>query len=73
MTTSDSAERDKLVCLVEIAMMTMPSETLTMDVLRAIETVIRGAIDRASRPVGNVINLAAHRAAGRAKLHPLHA
>jgi hypothetical protein len=44
-----------------------------IDELRGIETVIRGAIDRASRPVGNVINLADHRAAGRAKLRPLHA
>jgi hypothetical protein len=73
MTTSDSAERDKLLCLIEIAMMTMPPENLTMDELRAIETVIRGAIDRASRPTGNVIDLAAHRAAGRAKLRPVHA
>jgi hypothetical protein len=73
MTTSDSAERDKLLCLIEITMMTMPPENLTMDELRAIETVIRGAIDRASRPTGNVIDLAAHRAAGRAKLRPVHA
>jgi hypothetical protein len=63
MTTSDSAERDRLVCLVEITMMTMPPETLTMDELRTIETVIRGAIDRAFRPVGNAINLADRRAA----------
>jgi hypothetical protein len=34
--------------------------------LRAIENVIRGAIDRASRPVDNVIDLAARRAAVRA-------
>jgi hypothetical protein len=73
MTTSGSTERDNLLCLIEIAMMTMPPESLTMDELRAIETVIRGAIDRASRPTGNVIDLAAHRAAGRAKLRPLHA
>jgi hypothetical protein len=46
--------------------MTMPPEHLTVEELRAIETVIRGAIDRASRPVGNVINFAARRAAGRA-------
>jgi hypothetical protein len=44
-----------------------------MDELRAIQTVIRGAIDRASRRVDNVINLAALRAARRAKLRPLHA
>ena len=61
MMTSDSAERDKLLCLIEIAMMTMPPENLTMDELRAIETVIRGAIDRASRPVGNVVRLADRR------------
>jgi hypothetical protein len=51
---------------VKIAMMTMPPEDLTIKELRAIETVIRGAIDRASRPDGNVINFAARRAAGRA-------
>ena len=61
MTTSGSAERDNLLCLIEIAMMTMPPENLTMDELRAIETVIRGAIDRASRPVGNVVRLADRR------------
>lgn len=73
MTPSDSAERDELVCLIEIAMMTMPPDNLTMDELRTIETVIRRAIDRASRPVDNVINLADHRATGKAKLRPLHA
>jgi hypothetical protein len=73
MTTSDSAERDKLVSLIEIAIMTMPPEDLTIEELRAIETVIRGAINRASRPVGNVINLEDHRAAARAKLSPVHA
>ena len=73
MTTSDSAERDKLVCLIEIAMMTVPPENLTMDELRTIESILRGAIDRASRPTGNVIDLAAHRAAGRSKLRPVHA
>jgi hypothetical protein len=73
MTTSHSAERDKLLCLIEIAMMTMPPENLTMDELRVIETVIRGAVDRASRPTGNVIDLAARRAAGRAKLRRVHA
>jgi hypothetical protein len=73
MTPSDSAERDKLVCLIEIAMMTMPPDNLTMDELRAIETIIQGAIDRTSRPVNNVINLEDHRAAGRVKLRPLHA
>jgi hypothetical protein len=52
--------------------MTMPPEHLTMDELRTIESIVRGAIDRASRPVGNVIDLAAHRAMGRA-FRPLHA
>jgi hypothetical protein len=66
MTTSECAEHDALVYRVKIAMMTMPPEDLTIEELRAIETVIRGAIDRASRPVGNVINFAARRAAGRA-------
>jgi hypothetical protein len=67
MTTSEFAERDALMYRVEIAMMTMPPDYLTIEELRAIETVIRGAVDRASRPVGNVINLAARRAAVRAR------
>jgi hypothetical protein len=67
MTTSEFAERDALMYRVEIAMMTMPPDYLTIEELRAIETVIRGAIDRASRPVDNVINLAARRAAVRAR------
>jgi hypothetical protein len=46
-------------------MISLP-DYLTIEQLRAIETVIRGAIDRASRPVGNVIYLADRRAAGRA-------
>ena len=45
----------------KILMMFMPPEDLTMEELRAIETVIRGAIDRASRPVGNVVRLADRR------------
>ena len=73
MTTSNSAERDKLVCFLEISLRTMPLENLTIEELRAIETVLRGAIDRASRPVHNVINLATYRAAGRTKLRPMHA
>jgi len=66
MTTSECAEHDELVYRVKIAMMTMPPDYLTIEELRAVETVIRGAIDRAARPVGNVINFAARRAAGRA-------
>jgi hypothetical protein len=46
---------------IKILMMFMPLEDLTMEELRAIETVIRGAIDRASRPVGNVVRLADRR------------
>jgi hypothetical protein len=67
MTTSEFAERE-LMYHVGLAMMTLPPDYLTIEELRAIETVIRGAIDRASRPVGNVINLADRRAAGRADL-----
>ncbi len=63
MTTSECAEHDALVYRIKIAMMNMPPEDLTIEELRAIETVIRGAIDRASRPVGNVINFAARRVA----------
>lgn len=44
-------------------MMTLPPDYLTVEELRAIETVIRAAIDRASRPVDNVINLADRRRA----------
>lgn len=67
MTTSEGAERDALMLYhVGLAMITLPPDYLTIEELRAIETVIRGAIDRASRPVGNVINFAARRAAGRA-------
>jgi hypothetical protein len=65
MITSECAER-ALVYHVGLAMMTLPPDYLTIEELRAIETVIRGAIDRASRPVDNVINLADRRAAGRA-------
>ena len=63
MTTSEFAERDALMSHVALAMMTLPSNCLTVEELRAIETVIRCAIDRASRPVDNVINLADRRAA----------
>ncbi|OBA84197.1 hypothetical protein A9W99_05175 [Mycobacterium sp. 1164966.3] len=73
MTTSNSVEREKLVCFLEISMMTMPLENLTMDELRAIETVIRRVVDRASPPVDNAINLATYRAAGRARLRRLQA
>jgi hypothetical protein len=60
------AEHVALVYRPKIAMMTMPPEDLIREELRTIETVIRGAIDRASRPVGKLINFAARRAAGRA-------
>ena len=62
MTTSECAER-ALMYHVGLAMMTLPPDYLTMEELRAIETVIRGAIGRASRPVDNVINLVDRRAA----------
>jgi hypothetical protein len=62
MITSECAER-ALVYHVGLAMMTLPPDYLTIEELRAIETVIRGAIDRASRPVDNVINLVDRRAA----------
>jgi hypothetical protein len=62
MITSECAERP-LVYHVGLAMMTLPPDYLTIEELRAIETVIRGAIDRASRPVDNVINLVDRRAA----------
>ncbi|HWX98859.1 MAG TPA: hypothetical protein VNY55_03005 [Mycobacterium sp.] len=61
MTTSECAEHGPLVYYIKIPMMFMPPEDLTMEELRAIETVIRGAIDRASRPVGNVVRLADRR------------
>ena len=61
MTTSECAEHGPLVYYIKILMMFMPPEDLTMEKLRAIETVIRGAIDRASRPVGNVVRLADRR------------
>ena len=60
MITSECAER-ALVYHVGLAMMTLPPDYLTIEELRAIETVIRGAIDRASRPVGNVVRLADRR------------
>lgn len=63
MTTSECADRDALRSHVGLAMLTLPSGYLTMEELRAIETVIRSAIDRAARPVDNVINLADRRAA----------
>jgi hypothetical protein len=56
MITSECAER-ALMYHVGPAMMTLPPGHLTIEELRAIETVIRGAIGRASRPVDNVINL----------------
>jgi hypothetical protein len=65
MTTSEFAERE-LMYHVGLAMMTLPPDCLTIEELCAIKTVIRGAIDRASRPVDNVIDLAVRRAAGRA-------
>jgi hypothetical protein len=65
MTTSECAEHDALVDRVKIAMMTMLPEDLTIEELRAMETIMRGAIDRAFRPVDNVINFAARRAARR--------
>ena len=61
MTTSECAEHGPLVYHIKILMMFIPLEDLTMEELRAIETVIRGAIDRASRPVGNVVRLADRR------------
>jgi hypothetical protein len=62
MITSECAER-ALIYHVGLAMMTLPPDYLTIEELRAIETVIRGAIDRASRPLDNVINLVDRRAA----------
>jgi hypothetical protein len=62
MITSECADR-ALMYHVGLAMMTLPPDYLTIEELRAIETVIRGAIDRASRPVDNVINLVDRRAA----------
>jgi hypothetical protein len=62
MTTSECAER-ALIYHFGLAMMTLPPDYLTIEELRAIETVIRGAIDRASRRVDNLINLADRRAA----------
>lgn len=61
MTTSECAE-STLVYHVGLAMITLPPVCLTVEELRAIQTVIRGAIDRAARPVDNVINLADRRA-----------
>ncbi len=63
MTTSQRAERDALMSYVGLAMMTLPPDYLTIEELRAIKTVIRGAIERASRPIANVINLADRRRA----------
>jgi hypothetical protein len=62
MSTAECAERT-LVYHVGLAMMTLPPDCLTIEELRGIETVIRGAIDRASRPAANLINLADRRAA----------
>jgi hypothetical protein len=42
-------------------MMTSPNDYLSTEDLRAIKTVIRGAIDRASRPVDDAVNLADRR------------
>jgi hypothetical protein len=62
MTTSEGPERDPLSLYhVGLAMMTLPPDYLTIEELRAIETVIRGAIDRASRPVENVVNFGERR------------
>jgi hypothetical protein len=66
MTTSESAEHVALVYRVKIAMTTMPPDDLTVEELRAIEAIMLSAIDRASRPVGNVIDFVARRAAARA-------
>jgi hypothetical protein len=66
MTTSECAEHVALVYRVKIAMTTMPPDDLTIEELRAIETIMLGAIDRVSRPVDNVIDFAARRAAARA-------